>query len=221
LPAGAPDPIYRTFMDNSQFSLPPVAIKLLVALIIIQAIRAILPPEFDLYLVFFLGFDLFRGGELNLIWLYGAVTSVFVHGGWLHLLSNATWMVVLSPQIFPHLEGKRFLIFFVATGAAGALTHALLNWGQSQILVGASGGVFGLLGAGAYVMIRGRDGFSKPTAKDFAQYILVMMIVNVGYAVLSDGNVSWEAHAGGFFAGLALFPFMRGRPPSPGLTVVH
>ena len=86
-------------MDNSQFSLPPVAIKLLVALIIIQAIRAILPPEFDLYLVFFLGFDLFRGGELNLIWVYGAVTSVFVHGGWLHLLSNATWMVAadISP----------------------------------------------------------------------------------------------------------------------------
>ena len=48
-----------------------------------------------------------------------------------------------------------------------------------------------------------------------------MMVVNVGYAVLSEGNVSWEAHAGGFFAGLALFPFMRGRPPSPGLTVVR
>ena len=208
-------------MNNSQFSLPPVAIKLLVALIIVQAIRAILPPEFDAYLLVFLGFDLFRGGDLNLVWAYGAVTSVFVHGGWLHLLANATWIVVLSPQIGPHLEGKRFVLFFVATGTAGALTHAIINWGESQILVGASGAVFGLLGAGAYVLIRGRDGYSKPTAKDFAQYILVMMVVNVGYAVLSEGNVSWEAHAGGFFAGLALFPFMRGRPPSPGLTVVR
>lgn len=208
-------------MNNSQFSLPPVAIKLLVVLIVIQAIRAILPPEFDAYLVVFLGFDLFRGGELNFVWIYGAVTSVFVHGGWLHLLANATWIVVLSPQIAPHLEGKRFVLFFIATGSAGALSHAVINWGQSQILVGASGAVFGLLGAGAYVMIRGRDGHSKPTAKDFAQYILVIMVVNVGYAVLSEGNVSWEAHAGGFFAGLALFPFMRRRPPSPGLTVVH
>jgi len=208
-------------MDNSQFSLSPTAIRLLVVLVVVQAIRAVLPPEFDAYLIFFLGFDLFRGGELNLVWIYGAVTSVFVHGGWMHLLSNATWILVLSPQIYPHLRGKRFIAFFVATGAAGALTHALLNWGQSQILVGASGAVFGLLGAGAYVMMRGRDGYSKPTVKDFAQYILVMMIVNIGYAVLSEGNVSWEAHAGGFFAGLAFFPFMRRRPPQPGLTVVH
>lgn len=212
-------------MNKSQFSLPPIAVKILVALTIVQAIREILPPEFDAYLVVFLGFDLFRGGELNPVWLYGALTSVFVHGGWLHLLANATWIVVLSPQIAPHLEGKRFLLFFVATGAGGALAHGVLNWGQSQILVGASGAVFGLLGAGAYVLIRGRDGYSKPTGKDFGQYILVMMIVNVGYAVLSDGNVSWEAHAGGFFAGLALFPFMRRppRPPSsgPDLTVIH
>lgn len=208
-------------MDNSQFSLSPTVIRLLVVLIVLQAIRAILPPEFDFYLLFFLGFDLFRGGDLNLIWIYGAMTSVFVHGGWLHLVSNATWIVVLSPQIYPHLQRKRFVAFFVATGTIGALTHALLNWGESQILVGASGAVFGLLGAGAYVMIRGRDGYSKATVKDIAQYILVMMVVNIGYAVLSDGNVSWEAHAGGFFAGLVLFPFMRRRPPSPTLTVVH
>jgi membrane associated rhomboid family serine protease len=208
-------------MNNSQFSLSPTVIRLLVVLTVIQAIRAILPAEFDAYLLFFLGFDLFRGGDLNLIWIYGAMTSVFVHGGWLHLLSNATWIIVLSPQIYPHLQGKRFIAFFVATGTAGALTHALLNWGQSQILVGASGAVFGLLGAGAYVMVRGRDGYSKATARDFAQYILVMMVVNIGYAVLSDGNVSWEAHAGGFFAGLALFPFMRRRPPTPTLTVGH
>ena len=208
-------------MNNNQFSLPPVAVRLLVALAVVQAIRAVLPPEFDAYLVVFLGFDLFRGGEFNPVWLYGAVTSVFVHGGWFHLLANATWIVVLSPQIASHLNGKRFVTFFVATGTAGALTHALLNWGQSQILVGASGAVFGLLGAGAYVMIRGRDGYSKPTAKDLGQYILVMMVVNIGYAVLSEGNVSWEAHAGGFFAGLALFPFMRRSPPSSGITVAH
>lgn len=203
-------------MNNNQFSLPPVAVQLLVALAVVQTIRAVLPPEFDAYLVVFLGFDLFRGGEFNPVWLYGAVTSVFVHGGWFHLFANATWIVVLSPQIVPHLEGKRFVVFFVVTGTGGALAHALLNWGQSQILVGASGAVFGLLGAGAYVMIRGRDGYSKPTAKDFGQYILVMMIVNIGYAVLSEGNVSWEAHAGGFFAGLALFPFMRKSPRRPG-----
>lgn len=210
---------------NGTVSLPPPALKLLVALAIVQGVRAILPPEFDAWFVYFTAFDLFRDGTFDPVWLYGAVTSVFVHGGWLHLLANATWIFVLSPQIAPHLGGRRFFIFFAATGAIGALTHGLINWGRPEFLVGASGAVFGLLGAGAYVLMRGRDGYSKPTLRDFGQYILVMMIVNLGYAMLSGGTVSWEAHAGGFFAGLAIFPFMRRPPdrtqgPRSGLRVV-
>ena len=199
-------------MNDRNFTLPPVAVRLLLVLAGVQVLRTVLPPNLDGVLVYYLGFDLFRGGSFDPFWLYGAVTSVFVHGGWWHLVANATWIFLISPQIFPHIRGRRFVLFFVATGAAGALVHAALNWGQSAILVGASGAVFGLLGAGAYVLIRGRDGFSRPSGRDIAQYALMMMIVNVGYALLSGGNVSWEAHAGGFFAGLALFPFMR-QPP--------
>ncbi len=212
-------------MNGNSVSLPPVAVRLLAGLAIVQGIRTILPPEFDAWMIYFLAFDVFRDGTFDSVWLYGAVTSVFVHGGWLHLVANGTWVVVLSPQIWPHLGDRRFLVFFVLTGSAGALTHALFNWGESAFLVGASGAVFGLLGAGAYVLIRGRDGHSKPTLQDFGQYILVMMIVNLGYALLSGGAVSWEAHAGGFFAGLVLFPFLRRPPPAPGgrppLHIVH
>jgi membrane associated rhomboid family serine protease len=210
-------------MNNNSFTLPTVALRLLVVLAGIQLVRTVLPPDLDAYLVYFLGFDLFRSGQFDPVWLYGAVTSVFVHGGWWHLLANAMWIVVISPQIYPHISASQFVWFFVATGVAGALAHAVLNWGESAILVGASGAVFGLLGAGAYVLIRGQDGFSRPSAKDILQYVLMMMIVNVGYALLSGGNVSWEAHAGGFFAGMALFPFLR-RPPQGGdshLRVVH
>ena len=200
-------------MNNASFTLPPVALRLLIVLAAVQLIRTVLPPGLDSMLVYFLGFDLFRTGRFDPVWLYGAVTSVFVHGGWWHLLANAMWIVLISPQIFPHIRGRRFVLFFILTGTGGALVHAALNWGESAILVGASGAVFGLLGAGAFVLIRGQDGFSKPSGKDILQYVLMMMIVNVGYAVLSGGNVSWEAHAGGFFAGMALFPFMRQRPP--------
>ena len=200
-------------MNNSSFTLPPVVLRLLMVLATVQLIRTVLPPDLDSMLIFFLGFDLFRGGQFDSLWLYGAVTSVFVHGGWWHLLANGLWIVVVSPQIFPHIRGRRFVAFFILTGIAGALVHAGLNWGESAILVGASGAVFGLLGAGAFVLIRGQDGFSNPSGKDILQYVLMMMIVNLGYAMLSGGNVSWEAHAGGFFAGLVLFPLMRQRPP--------
>ena len=210
-------------MNNNAFHLPPVALRLLIVLAAVQLLRTALTPDLDAALVFYLGFDLFRTGQFDPVWLYGAVTSVFVHGGWWHLLANALWIVVVSPQIFPHIQGRRFVLFFVATGATGALVHAALNWGESAILVGASGAVFGLLGAGAFVLIRGQDRFSKPSGRDILQYVLMMMIVNIGYALLSGGNVSWEAHAGGFFAGMALFPFMRQRPPGAGthMRVVH
>lgn len=201
-------------MNPANLTLSPVAIRFLIALIVVQAIRYVLPPGLDGALVFFLGFDLFRDGGFNPVWLYGAATSVFVHSGWLHLLSNLIWLLVLSPQITPHMTGRGFALFFIATGTAGALAHAFLNWGVSQFLVGASGAVFGLLGAGAYVLIRGADGFSKPTGKDIVKYVVMMMVVNVGYALVSGGGISWEAHAGGFFAGLALFPFLR-KPPQP------
>ena len=209
-------------MSDRPLTIPPVAVKLLAALVAVQVLRTILPREFDFYLVYFLGFDLFRGGAADPVWLYGAATSVFVHGGWWHLLANATWIVVLSSQIAPHLPPRRFVAFFLATGIVGALTHAALNWGQSETLIGASGAVFGLLGAGAYVLLRGQDGHSRPSLKDFGKYIVLMMAVNIGYAFIGGGGISWEAHAGGFFAGLALFPFVR-RPPSrpDGLRLVQ
>ena len=94
----------------------------------------------------------------------------------------------------------------------GACVHAVLNWGANELLIGASGSVFGLLGAGAFVLVRGRDGVSRPNGPDIAQYVLLIMIVNVGYAILSPGNVSWEAHAGGFLGGLIFYPFMRRKP---------
>lgn len=210
-------------MNNTSLTIPPVAIRLLVALLVVQVVRAVLPHDLDAYLVYFLGFDLFRSGAADPIWLYGALTSVFVHGDWWHLAANATWMAVLSPQIAPHLTGKRFFALFVVTGVAGALTHAAINWGQSQILIGASGAVFGLMGAGAYVLIRGEDGYSKPSTKDIVKYVVLMMVINLGYALMSGGNISWEAHAGGFFAGLALFPFLRSPPvrPDHGLRLVE
>ena len=198
-------------MSAARLFLPPAAVKILIALAAVQAIRSVLPREFDAYLLYFLGFDAFRRGVFEPIWLYGVATSVFVHGGWAHLGANALWLVVLSSQLRSSLDGVRYVAFFVVTGAAGALVHAMLNWGASQLLIGSSGVVFGFLGAGAHALLRGHDGISRPGLRDYLQYILLMMIMNVGYALLSDGNISWEAHAGGFFAGIVFYPLLRRR----------
>lgn len=206
-------------MNNRSLNLPPVAGKLLLAMVAIQLLRTVLPPDLSETVVIVLGLDLFPRGVFEPVQLYGLVTSIFVHASWWHLLANGLWVVVIAGQMHEHIPGRRFVWFFVATGALGALAHAAFNWGLPQILVGASGAVFGLLGGGAYVLIRGRDGHSKPAASDIVKYIVMMMVINLVYAFLS-GGVSWEAHAGGFFAGLVLFPFMRKPLPPPGPRLV-
>lgn len=203
-------------MSAGRLFLPSAAVKILVVLAAVQAIRSVLPLEFDTYVLYFLGFDAFRRGAFEAIWLYGAATSAFVHGGWAHLGANALWLVVMSAQLRPHLYGGRYFAFFLVTAAAGALAHAILNWGQSQLLIGSSGVVFGFLGAGAHVLLRGHDGVSRPGLRDYAQYMLLMMIMNVGYALLGGGNISWEAHAGGFFAGILFYPLLRRRQSGQG-----
>ena len=198
--------------ENQTFSVPKSIVWLFIILGGVQLIREILPPASDAALVFFLSFSNFQEGIFNVSTFHGVVTHILIHSGWWHLLANCTWIIVIGPRVFPYLGGPRFFVFFFATGIVGACVHAVLNWGANELLIGASGAVFGLLGAGAFVLVRGRDGVSRPNGQDIAQYVLLIMIVNVGYAILSPGNVSWEAHAGGFLAGLIFYPIMRRKP---------
>ncbi len=197
---------------NQTFTVPKSVVWLLVILGGVQLISEILPPETNAALEYFFSFRNFQGGIFNISRFHGVVTHILIHSGWWHVFANGMWIIVIAPRVFPYLGGPRFFAFFFATGIIGAFVHAVLNWGANELLIGASGSVFGLLGAGAYVLVRGGDGVSRPRGRDIVQYVLFIMIVNVGYAILSPGNVSWEAHAGGFLAGLVLYPFMRQKP---------
>lgn len=192
-------------------SVGPAAAGVLAAMAAVQAVRAALPAWHDMQLLRLLAFAPFRDGALEPLLLYGAFTSVLVHAGWGHLLMNGLCAAALSSQLRPHVGGVRYVALFMASGAAGALVHGALNWGSPAALVGASGAVFGLFGAGAHVLLRADDGRGRPRLRHHLRYALVIMAVNLGYASLGGGLVSWEAHAGGFFAGLALYPLLRPR----------
>ena len=203
-------------MTRPHLTIPPAATGLLAVMVFVQIVRMILPEEYDLYLLYFLGFHPFRTGSFEIVWVYGAFTSQFVHAGWLHLLANGIWVVALSPRISDFLDTGRFLVLFVVSGICGALTHAVINWGEPQFLVGASGAVFGLLGAAAHVPGKSGDRHGRPTLRHYLHYVLVMMLImNLAFALISGASISWEAHAGGFFAGLALFPVLRRVPGRP------
>lgn len=158
-------------------------------------------------------------------WWPGLVTSMFLHGGWGHVVMNAVGAMAFAPpvaRLMPGLKGVvGFLLFYIACGVAGAVGFGLVHPDNFDSLVGASGAVFGLMGA-AIRLLGQRDGRLRPLSdRRFLLMAAVIMGVNaaaglIGLAPGAEGaRVAWEAHAFGFLAGALLIgPWARafGRP---------
>jgi membrane associated rhomboid family serine protease len=82
------------------------------------------------------------------------VTSLFLHGGWLHLISNMLYLWVFGDNIEDLMGHGRFVAFFLVCGAVGGLAHAVANSDSVAPTIGASGAVFGVLGA--YLLLHPR-----------------------------------------------------------------
>src|SRR5690606_22146803 len=141
---------------------------------------------------------------------------------WLHFGFNAFWIATVGSLVHRFVGAWRFLIIFFVGGIAGGLALILLNWGETFVAVGASGSVFAFLGAGGHVFVARPGDTPRERRKRLAAFAAVMMALNLAFAFsgslpgLDDADVAWEAHLGGFLAGLLLFPILiRGaRPPA-------
>lgn len=150
----------------------------------------------------------------------GLLTSLFLHGGWAHALMNAAFGLAFGTPV-ARLFGLRtagvivFFIFYLACGVIAGLAFVVLHPGGMDPVLGASGAVSGLMGAAARLMDgQGRLGspFSRSALSMAAAWIAVnLLIALTGMAPgLEEGSVAWEAHLGGFAAGLLLAgPFAR------------
>ena len=149
-------------------------------------------------------------------------TSMFLHGGWLHLIGNMWFLFIFGDNVEDRFGHFKYLVFYIVAGLAAALTQVFINSGSGMPMVGASGAIAGVLGA--YV-------FMFPTAKVatlipiffFFQVVQLPAFVFLGIwfviqafsgiyslGIASDvGGVAWWAHIGGFAAGAVLFPFLR------------
>src|SRR5246127_2342544 len=74
-------------------------------------------------------------------------TSMFLHGGWLHLIGNMLYLWIFGKGVESGLGGARFLIFYLLCGPAAALAQALMDPSSDVPMVGASGAIAGVLGA--------------------------------------------------------------------------
>jgi rhomboid protease GluP len=141
------------------------------------------------------------------------VTSMFLHGGLLHLALNG-WALYQLGALFEILVGSpRMLLVYFVTGISGSLVSA---WFTPVPSVGASGAIFGLLGALIAFLLR-RRGTLTPQGKSILMQLLFWAVINVVFG-FSDPQIDNSAHLGGCAAGLLLgltLPERRQLPPAP------
>jgi membrane associated rhomboid family serine protease len=148
-------------------------------------------------------------------------TSMFMHGGWLHLGGNMLYLWIFGDNIEDSMGHGRYLAFYLICGVAAALAQGLTNPSSVIPMVGASGAISGVLGAyillhpGATVRVLIFLGFFITVARIPALIVLgvwfALQLIS-GLAASGDqpGVAVW-AHVGGFVAGLALVPLFKRR----------
>lgn len=209
------------------FNLPSVVVGLLLAMAAIHLVRTVfLSAAGDNWLV--LNFAFFSaapegfGERLPGAAVWSFVTYGLLHGNWMHLGLNAIWMVAFGSPLARRFGVGRFLVFSAIGVAAGALVHWLTHAGEEIALVGASAGISAhMAGAARFLFIR-RPGVPRShwapaaslvevfTDRTTLSFLGVWLVANIAVGLLGGAAVgsaiAWEAHIGGFLAGLLLFP---------------
>jgi membrane associated rhomboid family serine protease len=166
---------------------------------------------------------------------WSLLTYAFIHADWLHLAMNSFWMLAFGSLVARRLTPGGFLLLSGGGAIAGALAYYALHPGQSAVLVGASAAVSAqVAGATRYMFAwPQRLGWSEPELLETGRplslsqtfsnrrslmFILIWLGLNFAFGVTGfgtpEGNVliAWEAHVGGFAAGLLCLGFLaKGR----------
>jgi rhomboid family protein len=159
----------------------------------------------------------------------GVLTSMFLHGGWLHLLGNMLFLWIFGNNVEDRLGRLGFLIFYLVGGIAADLTQVAIDPRSTLPVVGASGAIAATLGAYLLLFPRARIlslvflGFFYQLIEVPALLVLgfwfvlqlVDGIASLGLSSATEGGVAFFAHIGGFVAGLVIALVIRARRPQP------
>ena len=147
------------------------------------------------------------------------LTSMFLHGGWMHLIGNMLYLWIFGNNIEDAMGHGRFVAFYVLCGLAAAFAQAFQDTGSQIPMIGASGAISGVLGAylllypKARVLVLIPLGIFFYTTRIRALWVLgfwgVLQFINASMANPGEGGIAWWAHVGGFVAGMALILVFR------------
>jgi membrane associated rhomboid family serine protease len=154
------------------------------------------------------------------------VTSMFLHGGWMHLIGNMWFLWIYGDNVEDVLGRPKYVVFYLACGVAAAVVHYVFNFYSRIPTVGASGAIAGVMGAYVVKYPHARITTLLPIIIFFttvelpAWFILIYWFVlqifsGVGELANSSGvqqgGVAWFAHVGGFLAGAVLIKVLPTR----------
>jgi len=140
-------------------------------------------------------------------------TSMFMHGGFMHLIGNMLYMWIFADNIEDNLGPAKFLIFYLLAGIGAAMTQVLMDTHSQIPMVGASGAIGGVLGAylinhpNARVLVLIPFGFFSQLIKIRALYVLAFWFIL--QFISSGAGVAYAAHIGGFVSGMILIFFFN------------
>ena len=162
--------------------------------------------------------------------LQALLTSLFLHGGWLHLLGNMLYLWIFADNIEAVVGNVRFLLFYLAGGIVASLTQILIDPSSNIPIIGASGAIAAVMGA--YIVM-------FPGSRVKMLFLLFFMVFYIpswvflgiwfiqqamsgigtlGMMAEDGGGVAWWAHIGGFVFGLLIGLFFRNKYKTRGLN---
>jgi membrane associated rhomboid family serine protease len=232
--------------DNPTRRRPVVTVALIATCILVYLWQATLDPRAAQAAVYSFGFipavvlgDRTLPAELAVLPGWSTlITSMFLHGGFMHLAGNMLYLWVFGNNIEDACGHVRFVVFYLACGLAAAFTQALPDPASVVPMIGASGAISGVLGAYLVLFPHARVhviipiGFFLMHHRLRAGWLLgfwfLLQLLSGVMGASAEGGVAFWAHVGGFVAGIGLiFPFRdrrftgrrwgrTGRPPRRG-----
>ena len=145
-------------------------------------------------------------------------TSLFMHGGWMHLIGNMMYLVIFADNIEDVFGKKKFILFYLFSGIFASFSQALLNLSSDVPMIGASGAIAGVLGAYLFYFPKAKILVLVPffiffTLRIPASILLIFWFI-FQFLNLSniESSVAWMAHIGGFIFGY-IFSILNGKKP--------
>ncbi len=157
---------------------------------------------------------------------FSLLSSMFLHGGWMHVLGNVWFLWVFGDNVEDVLGSRQYLLFYLLCGLAGGLAHVFFNSESAVPAIGASGAISGVMGAYLIRFPRARvhtllfffvfaTTIDVPAVLMIGYWFVVQLFSGFGQLAQASpqgGGTAWFAHIGGFVAGMVLIRVLPTRP---------